>query len=206
MLDSEGHIVITDFGLSKQVVEPGGTHTFCGTPEYLAPEVLRGQGHGTPVDWWSLGTLVYEMLTGLPPFYSANTNVMYQKILTGELHFPPDISPDCRSFLEGLLDRDPTRRLNGEQVRAHPWMASVDWEKLYRKQIPAPWKPPVTAETDTSQIDPSFTAEAVHDSPPDGSGLGPAPSGAAAAAGAQKKDDQFVGFTFVGTSELAAAH
>jgi len=79
LIDADAHICITDFGLSKEIISDEVTHTFCGTPEYLAPEVLKGQGHGCPVDWWSLGTLIYEMLTGLPPFYSQNINIMYQK-------------------------------------------------------------------------------------------------------------------------------
>ena len=97
-----GHICITDFGLSKEISPEEGTITFCGTPEYLAPEVLKGQGHGCAVDWWSLGTLIYEMLTGLPPFYSPNINIMYQKILNGELKFPSHITPEAQNLLEGV--------------------------------------------------------------------------------------------------------
>lgn len=109
-----GHVCITDFGLSKEIDPQEGTHTFCGTPEYLgiisallfnflsAPEVLKGLGHGIAVDWWSLGTLIYEMLTGLPPFYSQNINIMYQKILNGELRFPSYIAPEARSLLEAV--------------------------------------------------------------------------------------------------------
>jgi len=204
LLDSEGHIVITDFGLSKQMmVPPSGdtseatTHTFCGTPEYLAPEVLRGQGHGTPVDWWSLGTLVYEMLTGLPPFYSANTNVMYQKILSSQLRFPPDMSGDCRSFLTGLLERDPAKRMDGEDVMKHPWLSSIDWDKLLKKQIPAPWKPPVSSESDTTQIDIAFLAQPVKDTPP--------ANGAAPISKLNAPDNQFEGFTFANPADIANA-
>lgn len=204
LLDCDGHIVITDFGLSKQMmVPPSGdtseatTHTFCGTPEYLAPEVLRGQGHGTPVDWWSLGTLVYEMLTGLPPFYSANTNVMYQKILSSELRFPPDMSGDCRSFLSGLLERDPAKRMDGEDVMKHPWLSSIDWDKLLQKKVPAPWKPPVSSEADTTQIDRAFLAEPVKDTPPTN---GNAPINKANAA-----DNQFEGFTFANPADINAS-
>jgi len=204
LLDCDGHIVITDFGLSKQMmVPPSGdtseatTHTFCGTPEYLAPEVLRGQGHGTPVDWWSLGTLVYEMLTGLPPFYSANTNVMYQKILSSELRFPPEMSGDCRSFLSGLLERDPEKRMDGEDVMKHPWLSSIDWDKLLKKQIPAPWKPPVSSEADTTQIDRAFLAEPVKDTPPT--------NGAAPISKLNAPDNQFEGFTFANPADIANA-
>jgi len=204
LLDCDGHIVITDFGLSKQMmVPPSGdtseatTHTFCGTPEYLAPEVLRGQGHGTPVDWWSLGTLVYEMLTGLPPFYSANTSVMYQKILSSELRFPPEMSGDCRSFLSGLLERDPSKRMDGDDVMKHPWLSSIDWNKLLKKEIPAPWKPPVSSEADTTQIDRAFLAEPVKDTPP--------ANGAAPISKVNAVDNQFEGFTFANPADIAKA-
>lgn len=123
LIDSEGHIVITDFGLSKEINPTEGTQTFCGTPEYLAPEVLKGQGHGCAVDWWSLGTLMYEMLTGLPPFYSQNINIMYQKILNSELRFPSYVSSEAQSLLDGLLTRDPTKRLgtsDAAEIKKHP--------------------------------------------------------------------------------------
>jgi serum/glucocorticoid-regulated kinase 2 len=91
-LDEAGHLRLTDFGLAKAGVTgsgpEGGTRTFCGTPEYLAPEILENKGHGKAVDWWALGTLLYEMLTGLPPFYDTNVQRMYHKILHEPLRFP----------------------------------------------------------------------------------------------------------------------
>lgn len=162
LLDSEGHICITDFGLSKQIESSEGTHTFCGTPEYLAPEVLKGQGHGTAVDWWSLGTLLFEMLTGLPPFYAQNVNVMYTKILSGELRFPAFISDHAKSLLEGLLTREPEKRLGsngGQEVKAHPWFSDIDWDKLVKKEVEPLFKPKVKNNEDVSQIDPTFTRE-----------------------------------------------
>jgi serine/threonine protein kinase len=191
LIDQHGHIVITDFGLSKQIIESSGTHTFCGTPEYLAPEVLRGQGHGTPVDWWSLGTLVFEMLTGLPPFYSSNTNVMYQKILTGDLRIPTEvaISAEGKSFIAQLLERDPAARLGGEAVKSHPWFTGYDWEALLDKRITPPWIPPVIDSTDTTQIDPAFTAEIPRDTPPDPSNL-------------PGNDSTFVGFSYARPSDM----
>jgi len=170
LLDSNGNVTITDFGLSKEIKQDEGTHTFCGTPEYLAPEVLKGQGHGMAVDWWSLGTLIYEMLTGLPPFYSQNINIMYQKILNGELRFPSYVSPDAQSLLEGLLTRDVERRLGSgpdgsNNVKKHPFFKDIDFDKMERKELEAPFKPRVKdADKDTSQIDDCFKQEPVKDS------------------------------------------
>jgi len=189
LLDSAGHICITDFGLSKEIKQEEGTQTFCGTPEYLAPEVLKGAGHGCPVDWWSLGTLIYEMLTGLPPFYSQNINIMYQKILHGELRFPPYISEDAVSLLEGLLERDPEARLQGEAIKSHPFFADIDWQDLFDKKIEPEFKPPVKSKDDISQIDTCFTSEQAVDSVVEGSAINTAEVG-------------FEGFTYVGDSAM----
>eukprot|EP00698_Gefionella_okellyi_P006075 TRINITY_DN15541_c0_g1_i1.p1 TRINITY_DN15541_c0_g1~~TRINITY_DN15541_c0_g1_i1.p1 ORF type:complete len:377 (+),score=64.45 TRINITY_DN15541_c0_g1_i1:36-1166(+) len=173
LLHGDGHLTITDFGLSKQFKETTDTtHTFCGTPEYLAPEVLQGGGHGTAVDWWSLGTLMYEMLTGLPPFYSQNVNVMYERILQGELKFPPYLSSEARSLLTGLLQRDPALRLgggvsDGEEIKSHPFFDWINFNKLLKKEVVPPWKPDVTDIMDRRNIDPAFTQLAAVDSLPD---------------------------------------
>eukprot|EP01120_Amphizonella_sp_Union-15-10_P015334 TRINITY_DN7875_c0_g1_i1.p1 TRINITY_DN7875_c0_g1~~TRINITY_DN7875_c0_g1_i1.p1 ORF type:complete len:317 (-),score=74.32 TRINITY_DN7875_c0_g1_i1:11-961(-) len=166
LLNKDGHVVITDFGLSKEIPlgKDEGTNTFCGTPEYLAPEVLKGHRHGHAVDWWSLGTLIFEMLTGLPPFYSKNINVMYQKILTGQLAFPSNIDEDAQSLLEGLLCRDVDKRFKAKEVKAHPFFRKIDWEKLNRKELEPPWKPPIKSASDTTQIDECFTNEEAIDS------------------------------------------
>jgi len=197
LLDSGGHICITDFGLSKEIKEDEGTHTFCGTPEYLAPEVLKGQGHGMGVDWWSLGTLIYEMLTGLPPFYSQNINIMYQKILNGELRFPSYVSPEAQSLLEGLLTRDVDKRLGSgaegsNDVKKHPFFKDIDWDKLDRKVLEPPFKPKVKNNEDLSQIDEVFTGEKPQDSLPDHS-LSDTMGG---------KDSNFDGFTYNGESTM----
>lgn len=103
MIDYNGHIALCDFGLCKlNMSENERTNTFCGTPEYLAPELLLGQGYTKTVDWWTLGVLLYEMMTGLPPFYDENTNEMYRKILQDELRFPDDMSAEARSLLRGV--------------------------------------------------------------------------------------------------------
>ena len=113
LLDARGHVRLTDFGLSKEGVtlHAKGAHSFCGTPEYLAPEILARRGHGRAVDWWSLGALLYEMLTGLPPFYSRDREKLFEGIKHGELGYPGHLSPDAKAILRALLERDPARRL-----------------------------------------------------------------------------------------------
>ncbi|KAJ3108066.1 hypothetical protein HDU97_002301 [Phlyctochytrium planicorne] len=163
LLDSNGHISLTDFGLCKENLSfDDTTNTFCGTAEYLAPEVLTGQGYGKAVDWWSLGILFYEMTTGLPPFYSENVNLMYKKILHNELLFPPGFSEKAQDLVRGLLERDPKKRLgagpeDAEDIKRHRYFSDVDWEKLLKKQVKPPFKPKVESEMDTSNFDPVFT-------------------------------------------------
>jgi len=155
---------MTDFGLSKEGLldKDDRTGTFCGTPEYLAPEVLEGKGYGKAVDWWSFGTLVYEMLTGLPPFYSEDVQHMYTKIMTAELEIPDTMSPEAGDLLTKLLDRDPDTRLQDpREIRKHPFFAPLDFEKLIAKQIRPPWIPETNGEADTQNIDSSFLDEVV---------------------------------------------
>ena len=114
LLDAEGHLRITDFGLSKiGMSREERTFSFCGTPEYLAPEVIMGEGHSYEVDWWSLGALVYEMICGAPPHYSKDKRKLMRNIVETEVPFNMKISPEAKSFLRGLLTRDPKIRLGG---------------------------------------------------------------------------------------------
>lgn len=202
LLDMKGHLRITDFGLSKSGITTadgsGGTNTFCGTPEYLAPEIIvdNGAGHGKAVDWWSFGTLLYELMCGLPPFYDANPKRMYQKIAQAPLRFPAALSSESRNILSGLLDRDVQARLGSqggeEQVKASPFFASLDWDRVYRKEytpeiVPERLRGGADAETNASNFDAEFTNERAIDSVVDHSALGDA-----------KGPGKFEGFTYQG--------
>mmetsp|Transcript_23066 Transcript_23066/g.50346 ORF Transcript_23066/g.50346 Transcript_23066/m.50346 type:complete len:546 (+) Transcript_23066:298-1935(+) len=169
LLDNTGHIRLTDFGLSKRYVEGSQAQTFCGTPEYLAPEVVSGVGHGKEVDWWSLGILLFEMLVGLPPFYSENVNLMYEFIQKAELRIPSFVSPEARIIITGLLQRDPIDRLgygkaDFDEISRQEFFHDIDWEKLYRKEVRPEFVPRVKNSADTSNFDAEFTDEPVVDS------------------------------------------
>eukprot|EP00163_Fabomonas_tropica_P034759 TRINITY_DN979_c0_g2_i2.p1 TRINITY_DN979_c0_g2~~TRINITY_DN979_c0_g2_i2.p1 ORF type:complete len:313 (-),score=100.65 TRINITY_DN979_c0_g2_i2:336-1274(-) len=196
LLDQDGHMRLTDFGLCKEdVTSDSSTTTFCGTPEYMAPEIVSGKSYGKAVDWWTLGTLLYEMLVGVPPFYSENVNTMYQKILTAPLRFPAHLSADAKSILEALLQRDPSKRLgsgpmDGEEIKTHPFFKSIDWDKLLAKQVETPFKPDTKdGATDLSNFDEEFTSERPVDSVVE--------SHLSATA-----QDGFKGFTYVAPSNL----
>lgn len=166
LLDANGHIALCDFGLSKaNLNNDGTTNTFCGTTEYLAPEVLLDEtGYTKMVDFWSLGVLIFEMCCGWSPFYADNTQQMYKNIAYGKVRFPKEVlSPEGRSFVKGLLNRNPKHRLgainDARELKAHPFFQDIDWTLLRAKNIPPPFKPHISSETDTSNFDPEFTNE-----------------------------------------------
>ncbi|KAI0114963.1 Pkinase-domain-containing protein [Daldinia grandis] len=158
LLDRHGHLKITDFGFAKRV--PDKTWTLCGTPDYLAPEVVSNKGYNKSVDWWSLGILIYEMLCGYTPFWDSGSPMkIYENILRGKVKYPPYVHPDAQSLLELLITPDLTKRLGNlyggsQDVKTHPWFAEVTWDRLSRKDIDAPYTPPVKAGAgDASQFD-----------------------------------------------------
>lgn len=172
ILDCTGNLKITDFGLSKQrlVNEDTKTYSFCGTPEYLAPEIITGQGHDKSVDWWSLGALIYEMLSGRPPHYSKNRKQMMQDIVEKRIEMKQFFSVEAKSLLQGLLERDSTKRLGSSaedamELKRHPWFAKIDWQKLMLKQLDPPFKPYVSGPEDTRNIDKMFTNEEPRETP-----------------------------------------
>ncbi len=170
LLDMNGHVALTDFGLCKEGIGyEERTSTFCGTPEYMAPEMLAKQSYGFPVDYWSFGTLLYEMIAGLPPFYNKNGPQMIKQIMEADIKFPAHFSEEAKSICAGLLARDPAQRLGArggvEEVKQHPFFAGVEWDKIYAKQVEPPFKPKLKSEADTANFDPRFTSEAPSDSP-----------------------------------------
>ena len=151
LLDAEGHIVLTDFGLCKDGLrtDRDTTNTFCGTPEYLAPEVLRKESYDRCVDWWCLGAVLYEMVYGLPPFYSRDTAEMYDQILNKPLRVKGNISLAARDILYKLLAKDQTKRLghknDAKEVRDHDFFATINWSDLEAKKISPPFNPQVVS-------------------------------------------------------------
>lgn len=134
------------------------TYTLCGTPEYIAPEVLLNKGHGKGVDWWTLGILVYEMLAGQPPFVDDDPMGIYQQILAGKLTFPRYFDRNAKNLIKKLLTADLTKRygcLKGaaEDIKRHKWFSSIDQSALYNRSLTAPVIPRVSGATDTSNFD-----------------------------------------------------
>ncbi|KJE95290.1 AGC/AKT protein kinase [Capsaspora owczarzaki ATCC 30864] len=163
LLDHDGHIRITDFGLSKDNLQPEDrTATFCGTPEYIAPEVLEDDDYGRSVDWWALGIVCYEMQCGHTPFRAKTIEGLFEMILYEPINYPPHFSPLTLSLLHALLVRDPRDRLgrgpsDGQEILRHRFFASIDFDKLLARQLTPPYVPPVTSELDVSNFDVKFT-------------------------------------------------
>uniref|UniRef100_A0A8B9QNW6 Ribosomal protein S6 kinase n=1 Tax=Anas platyrhynchos TaxID=8839 RepID=A0A8B9QNW6_ANAPL len=171
LLDEEGHIKITDFGLSKEAIDHDKrAYSFCGTIEYMAPEVVNRRGHTQSADWWSFGVLMFEMLTGSLPFQGKDRKETMALILKAKLGMPQFLSIEAQSLLRALFKRNPSNRLGAgfdgvEEIKRHSFFVTIDWNKLYRKEIKPPFKPAVGRPEDTFHFDPEFTSRTPTDSP-----------------------------------------
>ncbi|KAG7795438.1 hypothetical protein KL944_005364 [Ogataea haglerorum] len=157
LLTRTGHIKLTDFGFAKEVETT--TYTLCGTPDYIAPEVIAVQPYNKAVDWWSFGILIYEMLVGTTPFYDTSPIKIYEKISKCEYEIPPFIDIDARSLIRGLIMKDVTFRLGNlrhgvEDIKNHPWFQEVVWENLLSGNIETPYEPNIpNGVGDSSQFE-----------------------------------------------------
>jgi len=165
LLALDGHIKIADYGLCKEEMWFGNTtNTFCGTPEFMAPEILLEKRYGRAVDWWAFGVLIYEMLLGQSPFRGDDEDEIFDAILEDEILYPINMSRDSVSILQRLLTRDPERRLgsgkgDAEEIKRHPFFKGVNWDDMLAKKVPPPYYPTISSRTDTSNFDKEFTSE-----------------------------------------------
>lgn len=187
LLDHEGHIKLTDYGMCKENIRHGETtSTFCGTPNYIAPEILRGEDYSFSVDWWALGVLLYEMLAGRSPFdvVGATENpdqntedYLFQVILEKTIRIPRSLSVRASSILKGFLNKNPVDRLGCSEagfgeIMTHQFFKSIEWELLEQKQIPPPYLPILENDRDLANFPPEFTDEPVQLTPDDESVIG----------------------------------
>lgn len=191
MLDGDGHIKIADFGMCKEKMWGASTTTtFCGTPGYLAPEIIQELPYGFGVDWWSLGVLVYEMLIGDSPFSGDDEEELFESIQNKVVEFPPGTDANASSLILGFLTREAPKRLGvgktgDANIKAHPMFSSLSWEKIEKREIPPPYKPVVKGKKEVNNFDSEFTSEDPKLSPPDAESV------------AEIDQNLFKGFSFV---------
>ena len=167
LMDEDGYLKLADFGMAKKLKDDEKAMSFCGTPEYLAPEIITMEGHDKNADWWSFGILLFEMLCGLPPFYVENLDKMYELIKTSSVKFPKriNLSEDAKDIIRKLLEKDPKKRMGSqkgiEEIKNHPFFAGIDFDMIVQKKIKAPFIPELSSGTDVQYFDEEFTNEEV---------------------------------------------
>ncbi|KAF6030540.1 PRKCA [Bugula neritina] len=192
MLSGEGHIKIADFGMCKERITGGATaRTFCGTPDYIAPEIIKYRPYNRMVDWWAYGVLLYEMLVGQPPFDGEDEDDLFMNIVNQSPSFPWAVSKEAQSIVKGLMTKDPSKRLGNRrtEIMEHLFFRHIDWEKLERLEIQPPYRPVIKNAKRAENFDKYFTRQKVDFTPPDAMVM------------SNMSQDMFVGFSYV-SSEL----
>ncbi|CAN8260035.1 unnamed protein product [Cochlearia groenlandica] len=177
LMDVDGHVMLTDFGLAKEFEENTRSNSMCGTTEYMAPEIVRGKGHDKAADWWSVGILLYEMLTGKPPFMGSRGKIE-QKIVKDKIKLPQFLSSEAHALLKGLLQKEPERRLGSgpsgaKEIKEHKWFKGMNWKKLEGREVKPSFKPEVSGRQCIANFDTCWTDMSVLDSPANSPSSGP---------------------------------
>ncbi|XP_061562416.1 protein kinase C epsilon type isoform X2 [Phycodurus eques] len=167
LLDAEGHCKLADFGMCKEGIVNGvTTTTFCGTPDYIAPEILQELEYGASVDWWALGVLMYEMMAGQPPFEADNEDDLFESILHDDVLYPVWLSKEAVSILRAFMTKNPAKRLGcvasqgcEEAIKTHPFFREIDWLLLEQRKVRPPFKPRIKTKRDVNNFDQDFTKE-----------------------------------------------
>ncbi|CAG9091200.1 unnamed protein product [Plutella xylostella] len=155
LIDSTGYLKLCDFGFCKVVTKK--TWSLCGTPEYIAPEIINSMGYSFSVDWWAVGILIYEMVVGNPPFFSTDPKTLYDKVLSCHYKFPDNVRAECRSIVKAFLQLEPSKRLGmtkdgAFQVKSHEWFNDLDWVSVFNMRMEPPFKPQCGQMGDTGNF------------------------------------------------------
>ncbi|CAL0328353.1 unnamed protein product [Lupinus luteus] len=170
LMDADGHVMLTDFGLAKRFEESTRSNSMCGTVEYMAPEIILGKGHDKAADWWSVGILLFEMLTGKPPFFGGNREKIQQKIVKDRIKLPAFLSSEAHSLLKGLLQKEACKRLGSgtkgiEEIKGHKWFKPINWNKLDAREIQPSFRPEVAGTQCVANFEKRWTDMPLVDSP-----------------------------------------
>ncbi|XP_078129354.1 protein kinase C epsilon type-like isoform X2 [Sander vitreus] len=199
LLDAEGHCKLADFGMCKEGILDGvSTTTFCGTPDYIAPEILQELDYGPSVDWWALGVLMYEMMAGQPPFEADNEDDLFESILHDDVLYPVWLSKEAVSILKAFMTKSPNKRLGcvaaqglEEAIKFHVFFREIDWTLLEQRKIRPPFKPRIKTKRDVNNFDQDFTREEPNLTPTEASII------------KQINQDEFKGFSYFGDETVA---